>query len=231
MLWHQVGDIGIGMTRARVEYTYGSPSGGSALGPEYSLHGGHLFVGYDHSGNVSQIRVETSYYKAAGGFGVGYRIPLGACHRTGSSCRYVWHGLTYDGVQNWYGSLTWNGGQIEILVAVERGVVQSFSIDKLGAAENSTAPTTATASAIIAAVRSTVCAADACPGSKIDHIRLARVDPSYAAASIYDPKVGGAAILLHRTGATWKVIDYGSSSVGCGQAPLKILNALGLYCH
>jgi hypothetical protein len=231
LLWHQVGDVGIGMTRARVEYTYGRPPGNSPLGPTYNLHGGHIVVGYSRSGNVDQIRVDTPYYRAAGGFGVGYRIPLGPCHRTGNSCHYTWQGFAYDGVQTWFRSLVWSGAQMQVIVSVDRGVVKSFSISKLGAAGHSTAPTTATAKAIIAVVRSTVCGASPCPGAKIDHIRLARTDPSYATAAIYDPKVGGAAILLRRGGVVWKVIDYGSSQVGCGHAPTKVLDDLGLYCR
>jgi len=220
------------MTRTRVEYTYGRPAGNSSLGPTYNIHGGHIVVGYDRSGNVDQIRVDDApYYRAAGGFGVGYRIPLGPCHRKGSACTYMWQGFSYDGVQTWYRSLVWNGAQMQVIVSVDRGVVTSFSIAKLGAAGHSTAPTTATAQAIIAAVRSNVCGASACPGAKIDHIRLSRTDPSYATAGIYDPKIGGAAILLRKSGVTWKVIDSGSASVGCGHAPTEVLNDLGLYCR
>lgn len=226
--WHQVGAIGIGFPRARIVSAYGRPSD-SPLGALYSIHGGHVLVGYDRSGHVDYIEVETAYYKAANGFGVGFRIPLGVCHRRKGSCTYTWDGLSSDEGQSWYRSFVWRGARMQVQATVNRGVVQWFSISKLGSAGVSLRAPAGVSRAIVAATLHEICGGNPCKIT-VTEIRLAQSDPSYAADVISNPRVGSAVVLLHRVRSVWRVVDYGSAHVGCGEAPKKVLDDLGLYC-
>ena len=229
--WHQVGGIGIGLTRARVEYDYGRPHASWSFGRAYALHGGHVFVSYDRSGHVNDIDVDTPYYKAASGFGVGYRMPLGICHRNHGSCVYRWHGFTYDSSSsNWYRYFVWSGARMQVLISVDHGIVQEFSIAKLGGAGISVRPPATVFYAIVAATLHELCGNTPCDVTVKD-VRLSKTDTSYAVVdSIWKAGVGGAVALLHRVRGIWKIVDYGSSAVGCGQAPIKVLNDLALDC-
>jgi len=89
--WHKIGDIGLGDAKGRVVREYGKQP---ELG--YRLHGGTVQVGFD-SGHVTSIWFSTRYYRTKSGFGVGSRIPLGACHRTKTSrCEHRWHGFVWN---------------------------------------------------------------------------------------------------------------------------------------
>ena len=89
--WSRIGDISLGSYREEVEAEYGrEPRYG------YRLHTSRVFVAFDH-GRVSEIRFSTPYYRTKSGFGVGSRIPLGPCHRTGTDrCEHRWHGFVWN---------------------------------------------------------------------------------------------------------------------------------------
>jgi hypothetical protein len=231
VLWHQVGGIGIGLARARVEHDYGRPGTSASFGRAYALHGGHVFVGYDHSGHVNQIDVDTPYYKAASGFGVRYRMPLGVCHRKNGSCIYTWHGFTYNAPQsNWYRYFVWSGARMQVLITVHHhGLVQEFNFSKLGGAGVWVRPPATAFRAIVAATLHEFCGNTPC-NVTVKNVRLAKSDTSYAVDLIQDPKFGNGQFLLHHVHGVWKVVSSGSSQVGCGQAPIKVLDDLRLYC-
>lgn len=89
--WHKIGDIGLGVPKARVLRVYG---GQPELG--YRLHRAKVQVGFDR-GRVTTIWFSTRYYRTKRGFGVGSRIPLGPCHRTSTSrCEHRWHGFVWN---------------------------------------------------------------------------------------------------------------------------------------
>src|SRR3954464_4530443 len=77
--WHKIGDIGLGDPKERVLREYGSEP---ELG--YRLHASRVYIEFD-AVRVSAIRFSTPYYRTKSGFGVGSRIPLGACHHTTTS--------------------------------------------------------------------------------------------------------------------------------------------------
>jgi hypothetical protein len=89
--WSRIGDISLGGFMEEVEAEYGAePTYG------YRLHGGRVFVAYDH-GRVSELRFSTPYYRTKRGFGVGSRIPLGPCHSMmGYKCLHLWHGFMWN---------------------------------------------------------------------------------------------------------------------------------------
>jgi hypothetical protein len=227
--WHQVGDIGIGMSRGRVEAAYGLPRR-RANSLSYSLHGGEVIVQY-RRGRVTFIQVSTPYYRAPNGFGVGFRIPLGPCHDTvASSCERRWHGFAYDGCCMWARWVNWKSWQLQLIANVERGVVRSFSFGITGPAGVSIEPPVSVRRAIAAALRAEMCRQSYCT-ARISDVRLSKTNRAYAAAVVH-LATGGVAAVLHRTGRTWNVVSGpGSSNVGCGVAPTRILRDLDLYCQ
>jgi hypothetical protein len=228
--WHAVGGVGIGLPQSRIVARYGQGKHGVRYN-RYALHGGHLTVQYDRSGHVNGITVEdTPYYKGPGGFAVGYRIPIGACHKVGGACHYLWNGFTrIGGGGDWTRSLVWGGARIDVFITTVNGRVQMFAIAKLGAAGTALTPTAAVRAAIVAATRSAWCHGGPCTAG-FSGVRLSKTDPTFAADRVQQAGAEGAVALLHRTGGTWKLLDVGTDQIGCGRAPRPVLNDLGLYC-
>jgi hypothetical protein len=74
--WHQIGSVGIGESRTRVTYDYGRPQ----VADFYLLHGGRLEVAYAND-RVTWLYLErTRFHETPKGVGIGFRVPLGACH-------------------------------------------------------------------------------------------------------------------------------------------------------
>jgi hypothetical protein len=98
--WSLLGNIGLGMSRARIEYSYGRPVAGAGSVAHY-LGGGNsrIIVLYGSSG-VEAIDTKSSYYRTKDGFGVGSHIPLGMCHPSTHGCTFRWRDLTYKTVTN-----------------------------------------------------------------------------------------------------------------------------------
>src|SRR5207245_1251233 len=65
---------------------------------------------------------------------------------------------------------------------------------------------------------------------KVSAVRFARSDPSYAIATISDPKIGVALAMLRHKGNHWKVIDLGTAYVGCSYAPRAVRVGFALDC-
>jgi hypothetical protein len=135
--WSKVGDIGIGMLEARVTHEYGNGYPIAAY-PYYKhsfhvngyrLHGRRVEVAY-YKGRVAGISVYSPYYQTPSGFGVGSRIPLGACHRTkNGGCKYTWNGFTYvKGGGFWFHRQA-SGQKVLIYISVvQTGTVASIDM-------------------------------------------------------------------------------------------------------
>lgn len=129
--WYMIGNVGIGMSRSRVEYAYGAPS----TADFYDVHGGfaNLEVVYTN-GLVSYLLLTSPYYKTAGGIGVGSRIPLGRCHhKPGGGCVYRWNGFTYaggfastPGAGEWHRWTKGPAGRVYVILATRAGTVRSI---------------------------------------------------------------------------------------------------------
>jgi hypothetical protein len=110
--WKKIGDIGLGISKGRVQYQYGtmghgfhykqswkgnSYCAGWCLQGYYVLHGGRVYITF-YGGRVGEISFSTPYYRTASDLGVGSTIPLGPCHRTASHvCEHRWNGFVYQG--------------------------------------------------------------------------------------------------------------------------------------
>jgi hypothetical protein len=92
--WHEIGDIGLGMSRRRVEAAYGTPLPGGAS--TFSVYAGRgtIDVDYDRSGRVSGLRTLSPEYATRSGTRVGMRILRGRCHRVHGACVFHWRGFT-----------------------------------------------------------------------------------------------------------------------------------------
>lgn len=106
--WHQIGNIGFGMTHERVEYTYGAPINGNPPHDTiiWKYQGrGVIEVRYDRSGHVNGLSTKSPDYATPSGIRVGIRIPLGKCHRVHGKCQHRWNGFTLRDNLNFLGGL------------------------------------------------------------------------------------------------------------------------------
>jgi hypothetical protein len=100
--WNRVGGISLGERRAVVYQGYGASNfhvlqrwGNNTQG-YFRLHRSRLIVTF-YGHHVGEIGFDTPYYRTKSGFGVGSRIPLGACHRTTTmTCEHRWHDFVYN---------------------------------------------------------------------------------------------------------------------------------------
>lgn len=112
------------------------------------------------------------------------------------------------------------------------------SVTVVGQARAQRLPAPSEKQAIVSIVLEHVkcCSADVDPTRvKLTRIRVATVhDPrgrGWALVDIYATGVGGESMLLDRRAGAWKVVDEGTSDVGCGLAPLVIRVDLDLACN
>jgi len=139
--WHLIGNVGLAMSRTRVEYAYGQPT----HEPEFTdvagtglftyRGGGDLGVFYEQ-GHVVWIETHSSYYRTRDHFGVGSRVPLRPCHRTTRNpCEHRWNGFVlrpatvYEsgGIWKhlqWFKSVAYGKRHVLVQFEVSRGVVQ-----------------------------------------------------------------------------------------------------------
>jgi len=95
--WHEIGNIGLGMSRKRVERVYGhavngNPPLGSVIWRYWGR--GEIEVEYWPDGTVQLIGTSSPAYTTRSGVRAGMRIPRGPCHRIAGKCQYHWHGFT-----------------------------------------------------------------------------------------------------------------------------------------
>ena len=86
-----------------------------------------------------------------------------------------------------------------------------------------------------AALRSAYTAFVQRPGSpaardnRIVRLAVSSITARYAAAELDSPTVGRSTLVLRLTGATWRVVGFGSS-LSCAVAPRNVLSDLGIPC-
>jgi hypothetical protein len=97
--WHLIGNIGLGMSKARVERLYGQGTVASppkdALVWQYRGRG-VIDVTYDLSGNVASVETTSSDYASRSGIHVGIPLPPRLCDFVNYRCKHSWHGFTYE---------------------------------------------------------------------------------------------------------------------------------------
>jgi hypothetical protein len=97
--WHLIGNIGLGMSRARVEGRYGS--GTVARPPRDALFWtyrgrGALQVAYDIDGHVESVETTSPAYVSRSGIRVGIKLPPRLCGFVDFNCKHNWRGFTYQ---------------------------------------------------------------------------------------------------------------------------------------
>jgi hypothetical protein len=97
--WHEIGNIGLGMSHKRVERMYGRAINGNPPRDTiiWRYQGrGVIGVTFDANGNVDSLETESAEYATRSGIRVGMRIPLGPCHPVTGKCQYRWNGFTFQ---------------------------------------------------------------------------------------------------------------------------------------
>jgi hypothetical protein len=133
--WHLIGNVGLGMSDTRVEYTYGSPFDRyTDRGADWRNYRGRgqIDVAYDRNGRVTWVSTRSSVYRTAGNFGVGSPIPLGRCHRVNGKCVYRWRFFTLTrgegGVQEWVGKTRWMGNTVTVALDMKANRVDQVEL-------------------------------------------------------------------------------------------------------
>jgi len=139
--WHEIGNIGLGMSHQRVERMYGkavngSPPRGTII---WRYRGrGVISVDYGPHGNVDGVYTESPEYATRSGIRVGMHIPLGPCHRAAGKCHYRWSGVTLrsSGGRHhleWDRTATFGRGPVRVFVQLmlgDDGAVREISLDE-----------------------------------------------------------------------------------------------------
>jgi hypothetical protein len=97
--WHLIGNVGLGMSRARVERMYGR--GTIATPPRDELFWtyrgrGAIRVAYDIDGHVDSVETTSSAYASRSGIRVGIKLPPRLCGLVDYTCKHSWRGFTYE---------------------------------------------------------------------------------------------------------------------------------------
>jgi hypothetical protein len=97
--WHRIGNVGLGMSRARVERTYGRGTMATPLrdAPAWLYRGrGAIRVEYDLNGDVAAVETTSTAYASRSGIHVGLALPPRLCTFVNYRCKHAWRGFTYD---------------------------------------------------------------------------------------------------------------------------------------
>jgi hypothetical protein len=123
VLWHMVGNAGLGMTETRIKYSYDQPTHAyTDNGFDYRIYQGRgeIGVAYDRSGHLVWVDTSSPAYRTPDDFGVGSRIPLGPCHKVKGKCEYRWRFLTLGygegGINVWTGATRWAGNLVNVRI-------------------------------------------------------------------------------------------------------------------
>jgi len=225
------------MSRATLKRLFGyAPPAALTIG--YAIPGGTLTVDFDGNESVS-FGTENVQDRTRDGIGVGERIPLGPCHRFGStSCQHRWRSFAYFPVDRqgtpgqWLGFFCHDGIHEEVRLGVAAGAVNYISMwYEAGVCGRRTPRQPLTArdrTAIEVASQGHVSSTDTSFSAfrvSVDGKRWASVWLAGRTRSV-QPAFAG---LEHRAGR-WTVVDLGTRDVGCGTVPIKPLTQIGGGC-
>jgi hypothetical protein len=98
--WHLIGNIGLGMSRSRVERLYGP--GSVVLSPPrdalvWRYRGrGAIDVEYDLNNDVAAVETASPAYATRSGIRIGAHLPPKLCDFVDFTCKHVWRGFSYE---------------------------------------------------------------------------------------------------------------------------------------
>src|SRR5947208_2732698 len=101
--WQRIGNIGLGMRRARVERLYGPGTAATPLrdAPAWKYVGrGAIRVEYDLNGDVAAVETASRAYATRSGIHVGLALPPRLCHLVNYRCQHDWGGFVYESDYN-----------------------------------------------------------------------------------------------------------------------------------
>ena len=122
--WHLIGNIGLGMSRGRVERLYGRGAVAMPLrdAPAWVYRGrGAIRVEYDLEGDVSAVETTSPAYASRSGIHVGLRLPPRLCGLVNYRCKHGWHGFTYESDYNDWERVSKRGRYLRWYVELELG--------------------------------------------------------------------------------------------------------------
>src|SRR5438105_13202842 len=97
--WHRIGNIGLGMSRARVQRMYGRGTVATPLrdAPAWVYRGrGAIRVEYDLNGGVAALETTSPAYASRSGIHVGLALPPRLCTFVNYRCKHACRCFTYD---------------------------------------------------------------------------------------------------------------------------------------
>jgi hypothetical protein len=190
--------------------------------------GGYLDVSFARD-VVDTVTVSSPRYRTSDGIGVGFRIPA----------RHRWRGFVYHVYANgtppeWLGSFCYRGIHELVRLGVSHGVIGNVGMwYEAGFCDHQRPekPLTAQDRAAITAavgghVRPTV--------TVVHDFRVSLHDRQWASVWITgrgrNASAGSAFVVLRREGTKWRVVDLGTSDVGCTTVPIAPLTQIGGSC-
>jgi hypothetical protein len=123
--WHLIGNIGLGMSRARVERLYGRGTVATPLrdAPAWKYVGrGAIRVEYDLDGDVAAVETSSAAYASRSGIHVGLTLPPRLCHLVNYRCKHAWHGFMYESDYNAWERVSKPGRYVRHYVELQLGV-------------------------------------------------------------------------------------------------------------
>ena len=122
--WHLIGNIGLGMSRARVERLYGRGTVATPLrdAPAWKYVGrGAIRVEYDLNGDVAAVETASPAYGSRSGIHVGIALPPRLCHLVNYRCKHAWRGFTYESDYNAWERVSKLGRYVRSYVELQLG--------------------------------------------------------------------------------------------------------------
>lgn len=122
--WHLIGNVGLGMSRARVERLYGRGAVATPLrdAPAWEYRGrGPVRVEYDLDGDVAAVETTSPAYASRSGIHVGLTLPPRLCHLVNYRCKHAWRGFTYESDYRTWERVSKAGRYVRYYVELELG--------------------------------------------------------------------------------------------------------------
>jgi hypothetical protein len=115
---------------------------------------------------------------------------------------------------------------VRLFAAAALGLV--FFVASAELADAKRPATAAEAKAVQAAVAVYVATpkSPAAKDNRVSSVSISSANAAYALAKLTSKSAGPSNALLHRVGATWKVVDFGSGAFPCKDATAKVLKDL-----
>jgi len=122
--WHLIGNVGLGMSRARVERAYGRGTPATPLrdAPAWVYRGrGAIRVEYDLGGDVVTVETTSAAYASRSGIHVGLALPPRLCGFVNYRCKHTWHGFAYESDYRTWERVSKGGRYVRYYVELELG--------------------------------------------------------------------------------------------------------------